>query len=148
MLINNIKKPIGLFFYDKTIFYITYEQKTTRIFSKDVYEIHHHVTYVCNELFIPYLKTFEGYKHAYQKLFHQHVLIPIVLNPSHIFIPMYGYRSKSNILLNILEIYGMIEDHFGCIIHFLNGQSIFVNKTCQSIKKQMNKALFNHNVIK
>lgn len=148
MQTNNIKKPIGLFFYDKSITYITYHQKQTTIFSNQAYTIFHSLTYVLNELLLPYLKTYDGYKKAYQKLFKQMSYIPIQLSSTCILLPMYGYRSQSNVLLNIFEIDTFQSNGYGCLVHMTNDQTIYVEKTCHSIKNHMKKALFNHNLIK
>lgn len=145
---NNSKKPIGLFFYDKRIYYIHYDKKKVIIFSKKAYSYTMSLNTLINVLMLPTLHTFDGYKKAYHTLFNQKSLIPLLINKGCLLLPVYGYRNESNILLNIFEIKSLKNDDLGCVVSMANGQELYVNKTCISLNKQINKALFNHLYIK
>ena len=148
MQINNMKKPIGLFFYKKQIHAITYDNGITILYTDETYVIKHHLVYVLNALLMAHLHTFDGYVKAFKHMFNKHILIPIMLDEACVMLPMYGYKNQHNVMINIYALKSLESSQQGCLLTLKNGQTLDVFKSCRTIKKQVEKTIHLHESFK
>lgn len=120
--------------------HITYKNNKTTLFDSIAFTIDHSLIFVLDNILSYSYQTFEGYMKAYKKLHGNSYLIPIMLSETYYLIPMFGYRSEDNVLINYFEIERVIRHEMRCRIYFKNHTYIDINKPFKLILKQIKHA--------
>ena len=120
--------------------HINYKHNKTILFDSKVYTLNHSLIFVLEDILSYSYRTFEGYMKAYKKLHGNSYLIPIMLFETCYLIPMFGYRSHENTLINYFEIERVIRHGMSSRIYFKNRTYVDINKPLKLILKQIKRA--------
>ena len=120
--------------------HITYKNNQTTLFDSKVYTIHHSLIFVLDDILTYSYQTFEGYMKAYKKRHGNSYLIPILLCETCYLIPMFGYRSHENVLINYFEIERVIRHGMSSRVYFKNHAYVDINKPINIMLKQIKRA--------